>query len=286
MTFSTFKDISIVQHVYRWYPVVYQLKTKMNKYELWQKKQMKQLNGKLALITGGNSGIGYAAAKAMVEAGANVIITGRRKEAVKKAAGELNAIPLIADQSSLSDIEAMAQKIASEFGKVDILFVNAGITGKSMIQDVHLDQWNTIVDTNLKGAFFTLSRFIPILNEGASVVFLSSIIAEKPIPGSSLYGLTKAAVNSIVKTAALELAPGKIRVNSISPGPTDTGIFDKMGLNEEGIQKIRAGLQQKIPIGEMGDPADVAAMVVFLCTNASKFITGADIRMDGGMTLL
>lgn len=246
---------------------------------------MKQLNGKIALITGGNSGIGYAAAKAMTQAGAKVIITGRRKQALEKAAIELNAIPVIADQSSITDIEGMAQKVGSEYGKIDILFINAGITGKAMIQDVQPDQWNTLVDTNLKGAFFTLSRFIPLLNEGGSVVFLSSMIVEKPIQGSSVYGLTKAAINSIVKTAALELAPKKIRVNSVSPGPTNTGIFDKMGLDEEGKQKMRAALQQKIPIGEIGEPSDVAAMVLHLCSDASRFITGTDIKLDGGMTL-
>jgi len=246
---------------------------------------MKQLNGKIALITGGNSGIGYAAAEAMTQAGAKVIITGRRKQALEKAAIELNAIPFISDQSSIADIEVMAQKIRTEYGKIDILFINAGITGKAMIQDVQLDQWNTIVDTNLKGAFFTLSRFIPLLNEGGSVVFLSSMIAEKPMQGSSVYGLTKAAINSIVKTAALELAPRKIRVNSVSPGPTNTGIFDKMGLDEEGKQKMRAALQQKIPIGAIGEPSDVAAMVIHLCSDASKFITGTDIKLDGGMTL-
>lgn len=246
---------------------------------------MEKLNGKIAVITGGNSGIGYETALTMKQAGATVIITGRRKEAIEKAAAELGVIGVVCDQSNIIDIEDLAKKIAADFGSIDILFINAGITGKSMIKDVQLDQWNSIVDINLKGAFFTLSRFIPLLKEGASVVFLSSIIATRPIMGSSIYALTKAGINSVVKTAALELAPKKIRVNAVSPGPTNTGVFDKMGLDAKGMEAMKNALQQKIPIGEIGDPANVAAMVIHLCTDAARFITGTEIIMDGGMTI-
>lgn len=246
---------------------------------------MEKLNGKIAVITGGNSGIGYETARAMKQSGATVIITGRRKEAVEKAAAELGIIPLVADQSNIDDIEALTQKVTDDYGSIDILFINAGITGKALIKDVQLEQWNSIVDINLKGAYFTLSRFIPLLKDGASVVFLSSVIATRSIAGSSVYALTKAGVNSIVRTAALELASRKIRVNAVSPGPTDTGVFDKMGLDAKGMETIKNALQQKIPIGEIGNPADVAAMVLHLCTDAARFVTGAEIVMDGGMTL-
>jgi len=246
---------------------------------------MNKLNGQIALITGGNSGIGYATAKAMKQAGATVIITGRRWDAVEKAAIELDVIPVLSDQSNVGDIEALAVKIKADYGNIDILFINAGITGKALIKDVQPAVWNSIVDVNLKGAYFTLSRFIPLLNDGASVVFLSSVIATRSIAGSSIYALTKAGINSIVKTAALELATRKIRVNAVSPGPTDTAVFDKMGLDAKGMEAMKNVLQQKIPIGEIGDPADVAAMVIHLCTDASRFITGAEIKMDGGMTL-
>ncbi len=246
---------------------------------------MESLKGKVALITGGSSGIGYATARELKDRGARVIITGRRSGAVESASVSLDVIGKVTDQGSIQAIEQLAKDISTDFGKIDILFINAGVTGKSTIAQATEDFWHKIVDVNLTGAYFTLSRFIPLLNDGASVVFLSSTVATRTIPGSSVYALSKAAINSIVKTAALELAPRKIRVNAISPGPTETSVFDKMGLDRDAIQGIKNTLQSKIPLATLGDPADVAKMVAHFCSDNSKFITGAEIVMDGGMIL-
>lgn len=246
---------------------------------------MSTLKGKVAVITGGNSGIGYATAKEMKKQGATVIITGRRKEAIEEAAKELGVIAKVADQANMEAIAGLAASINEEFGNIDILFINAGITGKSEIKDATEALWNSVVDINLKGAYFTLSHFIRMINDGGSVVFLSSIVATRTIAGSSIYALSKAAINSVVQTAALELAPRNIRVNAVSPGPTETGVFDKMGLDDNTKAAVKNALQQKIPLKQIGHPDDVAAMVIHLCSDAAKFITGAEVKMDGGMTI-
>lgn len=246
---------------------------------------MDNLKNKVAVITGGNSGIGYATAKQFKEQGATVIITGRRKEAIEKAASELGVHAIVADQSSISDIENLASKVKEDFGQVDILFINAGITTKGTIEEATEELFDSIMNVNFKGAYFTLSRFIPILKDSASVVFLSSNTASMSYAGTSIYSSSKAALNSIVKIAALELAPRKIRVNSISPGPTETEIMKKIGLDEEGVKTLMNAIVDTIPLKQMGTSEDVAQMVSHLSSDASKFITGADFIMDGGMVL-
>jgi len=246
---------------------------------------MDNLKDKTAVITGGNSGIGYAAAKQLKEQGAQVIITGRRKEAIEKAALELGVTAITADQSSISDIESLALKVKQDFGKVDILFINAGIAGLGNIEQASEEQFDSIMNVNFKGAYFTLSRFIPILNDGASVVFLSSNTASMPGPGSSVYSASKTALNSVMKSAALELAHRKIRVNSVSPGPTQTEVMKKVGLDEAAVNGIMDMVVEKVPLKQMGKAEDVAKMVSYVSSDAAKFITGADFIMDGGMVL-
>lgn len=246
---------------------------------------MDNLKDKIAVITGGNSGIGYAAAKQLKEQGAEVIITGRRKEAIEKAALELGVRAITADQSSVADIENLAIKVQQDFGKVDILFINAGIAGLGNIEQASEEQFDSIMDVNFKGAYFTLSRFIPILKDGASVVFLSSNTASMPGPGSSVYSASKTALNSVMRSAALELAPRKIRVNSVSPGPTQTEVMKKVGLDEATVNGIMDMVVEKVPLKQMGKSEDVAKMVSYLSSEASKFITGSDFIMDGGMAL-
>jgi NAD(P)-dependent dehydrogenase (short-subunit alcohol dehydrogenase family) len=246
---------------------------------------MDNLKNKVAVITGGNSGIGYATAKQFKEQGATVIITGRRKEAIEKAASDLGVHAIVADQSSVSDIENLALKVKEDFGQVDILFINAGITTKGTIEEATEELFDSVMNINFKGAYFTLSRFISILKDGSSVVFLSSNTASMSYAGTSIYSSSKAGLNSIVKIAALELAPRKIRVNSISPGPTETEIMKKIGLDEEGVNTLMSAIVDTIPLKQMGTSEDVAKMVSHLSSEASKFITGADFIMDGGMVL-
>ena len=246
---------------------------------------MDDLKNKVAVITGGNSGIGYATAKQLKEQGATVIITGRRKEAIEKAASELDVTAIVADQSNVGDTENLVAKVKQDFGQVDILFINAGITTKGNIEEATEELFDSVMDINFKGAYFTLSRFIPILKDGASVVFLSSNTASMSYAGTSVYSSSKAALNSVVKIAALELAPRKIRVNSVSPGPTETEIMKKMGLNEAAVNTLMSAIVDTIPLKQMGTTEDVAKMVSHLSSDASKFITGADFIMDGGMVL-
>lgn len=246
---------------------------------------MDNLKNKVAVITGGNSGIGYATAKQLKEQGATVIITGRRKEAIETAASELGVHAIVADQSRISDIENLASKVKEDFGQVDILFINAGIAGLGTIEQATETLYDNIMNINLKGAYFTLSRFIPILKDGASVVFLSSNTASMSGAGSSIYSSSKTAVNAVMKIAAVELAPRKIRVNSVSPGPTETEVMKKVGLDEATVKSIMDVVVDKIPLKQMGTAEDVAKMVSYLSSDASKFITGADFIMDGGMVL-
>lgn len=247
---------------------------------------MDNLKNKVTVITGGNSGIGYATAKQLKEQGATVIITGRRKEAIEKAASELGVRAIVADQSRISDIENLASKVKEDFGQVDILFINAGIAGLGTIEQATETLYDDIMNINLKGAYFTLSRFIPILKDGASVIFLSSNTASMSGAGSSIYSSSKTALNAVMKIAALELAPRKIRVNSVSPGPTETEVMKKVGLDEITVKSIMDVVVDKIPLKQMGTSEDVAKMVSYLSSEASKFITGADFIMDGGMVLV
>ncbi len=246
---------------------------------------MKNLKNKIALITGGNSGIGFETAKAFVTQGATTIITGRRKEAIIEAADTIGAIPLVADQSLLSDIERLAAEVKERYGKLDILFINAGITGEAaMIADAREETFDSVMDINLKGAYFTLSRFIPLLQEGASVIFLSSNVASMNMPQSSIYQASKAALNTIAKTAALELAERKIRVNTVSPGPTRTQVLNK-SYDPALVDGIWESLAGTVPLKKIGKPEDVAAMVVYLASESATFITGSDFVLDGGMKI-
>lgn len=242
---------------------------------------MKNLKDKVVVITGGNSGIGYAAAKKLKEDKATVIITGRRKEAVEKAAAELNVTGLIADQSTLTDIEKLVDQVKEQFGKVDILLVNAGITKFSTIEQIGESQFDEMMNINFKGAYFTLSRFIPLLSDGASVIMLSSTSATISPQTASVYAASKAAVNAVVKIAALELASRKIRVNAVSPGPIATEIISKIGLDET----LENQLVQSIPAGRMGKPQEVASMIRYLASEEASFLTGANFLVDGGQSI-
>lgn len=242
-------------------------------------------NNKIAVVTGGNSGIGLATAKELVAQQATVIITGRRKDALEKVAKEIGAVPFVADQSNVQDIIVLKQAIEQQFGAVDILFINAGITGTaSLIENADEENFDTVMNINFKGAYFTLSKFIPILNDGASVVFLSSNTASMRSPQHSVYQSSKAALNSIAKTAAAELASRKIRVNTISPGPTRTNVLNN-AYGEDSANAIWENLASVVPLNKIGVPEDVAKMVIYLSSENSSYITGADFLIDGGMTL-
>jgi NAD(P)-dependent dehydrogenase (short-subunit alcohol dehydrogenase family) len=243
---------------------------------------MGNLNGKTAVITGGNSGIGYAAARKFKDLGASVIITGRNQAAVQQAASELGVTGLVADQGKVEDIEGLVSRVEEEFGHVDVLFVNAGIATFAPVDQLTEEQFDTTMEINFKGAFFTLQKFLPILREGASVIHLGSINAYTGMPNTAVYAASKAALNSLTRTAASELAPRKIRVNSVNPGPTSTAIFGKLGMPEDAVQEFAAAMQQRIPLERFGDPDEIATLVAFLASDEAAFITGAEYNIDGG----
>jgi NAD(P)-dependent dehydrogenase (short-subunit alcohol dehydrogenase family) len=242
-----------------------------------------KLKGKIAVITGGNSGIGYATAKELVAEGATVVITGRNEVAVKKAAAELNVIGIVSDQSHLVAIDQLVKQVESTVGKVDILFINAGIAAFIPIESVTEDHFDSIMNINFKGAFFTLQKFIPILNEGAAVTFLSSLNATTGMANSSVYAASKASLNSLVRAASIELADRQIRVNSVSPGPINTPIFGKLGLDEESVNGLAQTMQNAIPLKRFGTVEQVAKIVAFLSSDDAAFTTGSDYPIDGGL---
>lgn len=242
---------------------------------------MEDLKGKIAIITGGNSGIGYATAQRLKENGAEVIITGRRKEALEKAAKDLKVTAIVADQSKLSDIENLTHQVKKQFGEIDILLINAGITKFAMIEETTENLFDEIMNVNFKGAYFTLSRFIPLLNNDASVIMLSSTSTTISPQSASIYAASKAAINAVVKIAALELAPRRIRINAVSPGPIATEIMDKIGLTED----LENHLIQSIPLKRMGKAKEVADMIYYLTSKNAGFITGANFLVDGGQSI-
>ncbi|MGN7821630.1 SDR family oxidoreductase [Chitinophaga sp. 22536] len=246
---------------------------------------MEQLKGKIAVVTGGNSGIGYATAKELKQQGATVIITGRRKEAIETAAAELGVTGIVADQGNLIAIESLADTVKTAYGAIDILFINAGVLAGAGIEQATEEIFDQVIDVNFKGAYFTLSRFIPVLKDGASVIFLSSNTASMNVAHSSIYSSSKAALNAVMKIAAIELAPRKIRVNAISPGPIETEILHKQGYSEEELKGVKSWIVDRIPLKHMGKAGDIGKMVVQLSGDAASFVTGAELVMDGGMSL-
>ncbi|MGB6037770.1 MAG: SDR family oxidoreductase [Cryomorphaceae bacterium] len=246
---------------------------------------MKRLEKKVAVITGGNSGIGYAAAAKLKEAGATVIITGRSAERIEAAAEELGVKGVVADVGDVSAISSLVDQIKSEYGKVDILFVNAGIFQPAPVGQISEEMFDHQMGINFKGALFTVEKFIPILNDGASVINLSSINAYTGMPNTAVYAASKAAMNAYTRTAATELAPRKIRVNSINPGPVSTPIFGKTGMPEEQLQGFAEAMQNRIPLKRFGTPEDIANLVEFLASDDSAFMTGGEYNIDGGMNV-
>ncbi|WP_299110944.1 SDR family oxidoreductase [uncultured Winogradskyella sp.] len=246
---------------------------------------MSKLNGKVAVVTGGNSGIGYASAKALKSEGATVVITGRNSDRVEAAAQELGVKGIVADVKHISAIEDLVAQVKAEFGKVDVLFVNAGIFQPAPIGQISENMFDHQMAINFKGAFFTTEKFLPILNDGASIINLSSVNAYTGMPNTAVYAASKAALNSFTRTAATELAPRKIRVNSVNPGPVSTPIFGKTGMEEDQLNGFAQAMQNRIPLKRFGQPEDIAKLVTFLASDDASFITGGEYNIDGGIII-
>lgn len=246
---------------------------------------MNDLTGKVAVVTGGNSGIGYETAKYFKAAGAKVIITGRSAERVSIAASELGVKGIVADVIDLSAIDALVAQVKQEFGNIDVLFVNAGIFSPAPVGQNTEEMFDTQMGINFKGAVFTTEKFLPIINDGASIINLSSINAYTGMPNTAIYAASKAALNSYTRTAATELAGRKIRVNSVNPGPVFTPIFSKTGMPEDQLNEFAGAMQDRIPLKRFGQPEDIAKLVTFLASDDASFITGGEYNIDGGINV-
>lgn len=246
---------------------------------------MKNLENKVAVVTGGNSGIGYAAAAVLAERGAKVIVTGRNKEALNKAEQELKVTGIAADQSDLKSIDNLAAEVSSKFGKVDIVFLNAGIASFAPLELASEEHYDSIMNVNVKGVYFTLQKLLPILNDGASIILNTSVNASVGMPNSSVYAASKAALLSLNRVFATELAPRKIRINAVSPGPVETPIYGKLGLEKEEVEGFGAVLGDKILLKRFGQASEIGKTVAFLASDDASFITGTEIVVDGGLTV-
>lgn len=244
---------------------------------------MNKLSNKIAIVTGGNSGIGYAAAQELSAEGATVIITGRNKTSLETAATELNAKAIAADQADLKSIDKLVEEVKNTYGKIDIIFLNAGIASFAPLEFASEEHYDSIMDVNVKGVFFTLQKFLPILNDGASIVFNTSINAHVGMPNSSVYAGSKAAILAFNRVFATELAPRKIRVNAISPGPVETPLYGKLGLGHEEVAGFGEILGKKILLNRFGQASEIGKAVVFLASSDSSFITGTELVVDGGL---
>ncbi|MCA6067937.1 SDR family oxidoreductase [Chryseobacterium sp. RG1] len=246
---------------------------------------MKNLENKVAIVTGGNSGIGLAAAKELAEKGAKVIVTGRNKEALSQAEADFNLIGIQADQTDLKSIDNLVEQVSSQFGKVDILFLNAGIAAFAPVDSASEEHFDSIMNVNVKGVYFTVQKLLPILNDGASIILNTSVNAHLGMPNSSVYAASKAAVLSLNKVFAVELASRKIRVNAVSPGPVETPLYGKLGLSNEEVAGFGTVLGEKILLKRFAQSSEIAKTVSFLASDDSSFITGTEIIVDGGLTV-
>jgi NAD(P)-dependent dehydrogenase (short-subunit alcohol dehydrogenase family) len=247
-----------------------------------------RFDGKVAVVTGGNSGIGLATARAYAREGAKVAITGRSDATLKSAQKELgpDVLVLKADMSRIPEIESSMARIKERFGRIDALFVNAGIGRFVPLEEVTEELFDQTMATNLKGAFFTVQKAMPLLTRGAAVVLNASINAHMGMPGSSVYGASKAAVVNLARTLSADLLERGVRVNAVSPGPVTTAILDRMGLPEEDTRRLKENITAQVPLKRFGHADEIAAAVLYLSSPESAFVVGAELIIDGGMLRL
>lgn len=244
-----------------------------------------KLNNKTAVITGGNSGIGLATAQALIQEGATVVIVGRNQQALDEAVQTLGekAIAVQADVANLSDLDRLYATVQEQIGNIDIIVVNAGVAPARPVAQVDEAHFDQIMNINVKGAYFTVQKALPVLNDGAAIVLVASAASVSGLPGLSVYNASKAALRSLARTFSAELIDRGIRVNTLSPGPIATPIFGKMGLPPEVAGEIGESILSKVPMKRMGKPEEMAKAIVFLASADSSYVLGAELFADGGM---
>jgi NAD(P)-dependent dehydrogenase (short-subunit alcohol dehydrogenase family) len=254
------------------------------KASLRQGVTMGKLEGKIAVVTGGNSGIGLAAARLFRDEGATVVIVTRTLEAAehakKETHGKFDVVK--ADVRKIEEIDALVKIVKDKYGRIDVLFANAGISRFAPTENTSEAFFDDHFDTNVRGLFFTVSKSLPLLSPGASIILNASVMGSKGISTGSVYSATKAAVRSFARSWTAELAPRGIRCNVLSPGPIETPIYAKMGMSESAMKGFSTYLQSQIPAGRMGRPDEMAKAALFLASSDSSYCFGVDLCADGG----
>jgi NAD(P)-dependent dehydrogenase (short-subunit alcohol dehydrogenase family) len=244
--------------------------------------------GKVALVTGGNSGIGFATALAFVNAGARVVITGRDQATLDKAAAQLgkDVIAVRSDAGSVSDGNKLVAVLQQQGMKLDAVFLNAGVSKFAPVEGLEEQTWDTTFNTNVKGPYFLIKALLPLLRSGAAIVLNGSINAHIGMPNTTAYAASKAALISLAKTLSAELLSRGIRVNVISPGPVRTPLYDRLGLPAEQVSEVASNILAQIPLKRFGTPEEIASAVLYFASSESAFIVGTELIADGGMSQL
>ncbi len=245
---------------------------------------MKRFEGRVAVVTGGNSGIGLATAKRLHDEGARVAISGRDRKTLDEAVKLLgnDALAVQADVSRLTDLDKFFTAVKQQFGKIDVLFVNAGVAKFAPLDSVTEEHYDEQFDINTKGAYFTIRKALPLLNDGASIILNTSVVSHEGIVNGTVYAATKAALRSLARSVAAELVGRNIRVNAVAPGPIETPIFERTGLPKEALDEFAKTVLATVPMKRFGKPEEVAGTVAFLASSDASYITGVEIDVDGG----
>ena len=246
---------------------------------------MQKLKNKVAVITGGSSGIGLGIAKLFASEGAKVAITGRNKEALDKAVTEIgsDAFAIQGDVSSLNELDKVYKAVEQKFGKIDTLVANAGVYVLAPLEDFTEEMFDKVSDINFKGVFFTVQRALPFLKDSASVILISSTVNGKGIPNHAAYSATKAAVRSLARSFSADLLGRKIRVNALTPGPIDTPVFGTVSNSAAEAKAMAEAMGNFAPVKRLGTPVEIAGAAVYLASDESSFMLGAEILLDGGL---
>ncbi len=247
---------------------------------------MSKLKDKVAVITGANSGIGLASAKLFLKEGAKVVLSGRRAEALAEASKDLEGdfITVIADVSKDEDNKRLIQESVARYGKIDILFLNAGIAPVSPTSGITAEHYHQIFDINVKGPILTVTEALPHLNDGGTILFTNSIVHQKGFEGLAVYGASKGALRAYSRVLTNEVKSRGIRVNSIAPGPIYTPLYDKMGLSQDVVEEMGKGFAAANPLGRFGTPDEIANTALFLASDDASYINGVEIEVDGGFS--